>query len=198
MFTKQDIISSLVIGEIVALFILGMVTNLQIVIPFVWLVIFVLPILALIGLYVAYLIGEKIRVIYQIAKFTLVGFSNVAIDFGVLNLLMYLTNIYGGERIILLNVMAFVVAVINSFFWNKFWTFGAKESNGGGKEFLQFIIIAAIGAVINTGIVYGLTTYISPSFGLDLKLWANFAKVLATFVSLAWNFTGYKFLVFKK
>lgn len=196
-FKKTDIYASAIIGEIVALFLLAMASNLKVTFPFIWSLLIIFPILAPIGLAAAYFIGKKIPVIYQIAKFSLVGFSNVAVDFGVLNLLMWQTNIYSGRWVILLNALSFTAAATNSYLWNKFWTFQSKESSGG-SEFVQFFVVAIIGALVNTGIVYGLTTFISPVLGLSKKLWANLAKVLATFASLVWDFIGYKFIVFKK
>jgi len=55
-----------------------------------------------------------------------------------------------------------------------------------------------IGLAINSGIVYAITTFVPPTFVDSQKLWANLAKVLATGISLVWNFTGYRLIVFKK
>ena len=49
-----------------------------------------------------------------------------------------------------------------------------------------------------SSVVFGVTTFIPPFFGLSPELWANLAKVAATGFSLIWNFIGYKFIVFKK
>lgn len=141
------------------------------------------------------------KLVSQFSKFVVIGFMNTAIDFGVLNLLMWQTGIYRGKWIILLNAIAFAVAVINSYLWNKYWTFRAKEADEPGeiaKEFSQFIMVTLIGLAINTSIVFGVTTFITPFFGLSLELWANLAKAAATGFSLIWNFIGYKFIVFKK
>ncbi len=138
------------------------------------------------------------KLIIQFSKFIMIGFLNTGIDFAVLNLLMWQTGIYSGKYIILLNAVAFSVAVINSYFWNKFWIFHAKETAQTAKEFTKFITITLIGMTINTTIVYSVTTLISPMFGLSVELWANIAKVAATGISLVWNFTGYKLIVFKK
>ncbi len=126
---------------------------------------------------------------------------NTAIDFTVLNLLMWWTGIYKGGWIILLNAVSFSIAVINSYLWNKYWTFRAREADEPGevaKEFSQFIAVTLIGLGINTGVVYGITTLIAPVFGLSPEIWANLAKATATGFSLIWNFIGYKFIVFKK
>lgn len=134
-------------------------------------------------------------IVGQAVKFVLVGALNTLIDFGVLNLLVWLTGITGGWAIAPLNAISFFCAVINSYFWNKFWTF--KVKGGFAKEFSQFLVISLIGIGINTGIVVAGTSLISPLAGLSPTLWVNFVKVLATFVSMTWNFLGYKFIVFK-
>ncbi|MBU2472505.1 GtrA family protein [Patescibacteria group bacterium] len=136
--------------------------------------------------------------ISQFSKFVVIGFVNTGIDFSILNLLMWLFKIYSGKWLILLNMISFTIAVVNSYFWNKFWVFKDKEESETGKKFSQFILITLIGMAINSSIVFGIATYIPPFFGLSKELWANLAKAAATGVSLIWNFTGYKFIVFKK
>ncbi len=98
-----------------------------------------------------------------------------------------------------LNAFSFLCATSNSYYWNKSWTFSSSEpKKASGKEFVQFLIISAIGIAINTGIVVLGTIFILPWFSLSAGAWANVMKLLATFVSMVWNFLGYKFIVFKK
>jgi len=151
----------------------------------------------------------------QISKFVVVGVINTGIDFAVLNLLTSLTKIYSGKWIVVFNSISFTAAVINSYFMNKRWTFhqsaniarspadkqeldtkerGQKQTP---KEFIQFVVVSVIGISINDIIVYGITTFIAPLFGLSGKLWVNAAKICATGASMIWNFIGYKFFVFK-
>ncbi|MBU1136839.1 GtrA family protein [Patescibacteria group bacterium] len=137
------------------------------------------------------------QIFAQIFKFVVIGVFNTAIDFGVLNLLMYLTGTYSGSGIIPLNVISFSIAVTNSYFWNKRWTFRSEES-ASGKEFIQFVVVSLIGVALNTSVIFAITTFVSPVFGVGKELWANLAKVAATGLSLVWNFIGYKFIVFKK
>lgn len=203
-FKKSDVLASLIIGLMVAvLFIIAIIIKgYQEKIPFYWGLIIVIPILSLICLYLAFLISKKIRIVFQAAKFVLVGGLNTLIDFGVLNLLMWLTNIYKGNLIIGLNAVSFLTAVTNSYLWNKLWTFkedreAQVEKESVGKEFSQFVVVSLIGISLNTAIVYLITTFINPIFGLSPVLWANLAKVIATLISLIWNFLGYKFIVFK-
>jgi putative flippase GtrA len=141
---------------------------------------------------------QKYPIIAQFSRFVVVGFMNTAIDFAVLNLLMWTTGIYKGKWIILLNAISFMVAVINSYFWNRFWTFRIKGPAMVPWQMSQFLVVSLIGVVINSSIVYGLTTFIPPFFGLGKELWANLAKAAATGIALIWNFLGYKFIVFRK
>ena len=146
------------------------------------------------------MIQEKRKeLLSQIIKYVFVGSLNTGIDFAVLNLLMWLTAIYLGGWIILLNAIAFSVAIINSYFLNKYWTFKDKGTDENKvKEFSKFVSITLVGMILNTTVVYLITTFTSPIMGISPEIWANLAKVIATAVSLVWNFLGYKFIIFKK
>lgn len=143
------------------------------------------------------MLKEKLGTILQVIKFGLVGVSNTLVDFAVLNLLTWATKIYSGNWIILFNIASFTAAVINSYIWNKYWTFKKREKGDAAQEFSKFLFVSIIGAVINSGIVFSITTYIDPLFNLSSGLWVNVAKILATGVALVWNFVGYKFWAFK-
>jgi putative flippase GtrA len=194
---RGDFIASLILGGIIGLFLAFIMQGFGFGLFSPWILAPVLPVLALIGFVVGDLIGKKIPVILQLIKFIMVGFANTAVDFGILNLLMAMTGIYSGKNIFFLNSISFVVAVIHSYFWNKFWTFKAKKTEAP-KEFLQFLIVSIIGLLINGGIVYMITTWLQPMFGANAVSWANASKIAATAISLIWNFIGYKYIVFKK
>jgi len=194
---KSDFIASLILGGIIGLFLAFIMQGFGFGLFSPWILVPVLPVLALIGVAIGDLIGKKIPIIMQLIKFAMVGFANTAVDFGILNLLMAMTGIYSGKNIFFLNSISFIVAVIHSFFWNKFWTFKVKKTEAT-KEFLQFLIVSIIGLLINGGIVYMITTWLQPMFGMSEVSWANAGKIAATAVSLVWNFIGYKYIVFKK
>lgn len=140
---------------------------------------------------------KKFPDITQFIKFLLIGGLNTAIDFSVLNFLMWLFQIHHGPLILLFNTISFSTAVVNSYFWNKYWTFQEKERKGIPTQFLKFLVVSIIGVIINSSIVFSITTFIPPFFSMSYKLWANVAKVIATTVGLIWNFFGYKFWAFK-
>lgn len=139
------------------------------------------------------------KLIKQFSKFVIVGGINTGIDFLILNLLIHLTGINSGPDLFLLNSTSFSIAVINSYFMNKRWTFQDKTKiEQVPIKFSAFFIISVIGLVINGLILTSITTYIPAPLGLSAVLWANIAKLMATGFSLIWNFIGYKLFVFKK
>jgi len=141
---------------------------------------------------------EKFPIIKQLVRFVVVGVINTGIDFLILNILMFSTKITSGSGMITQNAISFGLATINSYYLNKAWTFGDKDKKKGGIKFAQFLTVSLIGIVINTVIVYSFTTSLEPMFGVSPQIWANVGKILATGISLVWNFLGYKFIVFKK
>ncbi len=195
---KSDAIAVLILGEIVAIFLIFVLKNLGYFSNYLWLLLIVLPILALILLVVLYFIGKKIPVAFQFGKFISVGLANTAVDFGVLNFLIFLSGSVSGIIYSVFKGISFVTASTHSYFWNKFWTFRKKETVVVGKEFLQFFVVSLIGLAINVGIASLVVNLIGPQWGISLKLWANIGAAVGSVVGLAWNFLGYKFIVFKQ
>ncbi len=202
-FTKKDIIASLVIGETIFWLIVFVTKNLNVEIPifFIWPIIF--PLLGFCAVFIAYALGEKIPIIYQVVKFVLVGALNTFIDFGVLNLLILLSGTAIGLPYTIFKGLSFTVAVVNSYFWNKFWTFSVAntakpEIEVQGREFLTFLIVSVIGFVINVGMASLIVNVMGSFLPVSSKLLANIGAGTAVIFSMIWNFIGYKFFVFKR
>ena len=209
---KTDLISALIIGEMVAwltytilrtlefdtviyqtmIDILGFKIHLGLLLAV------IVPIVAAICLYITSLIGKKVPVVFQAGKFVTVGISNTLIDWGVLNLQILLTGITAGLFYPVFKGVSFLIAIINSFLWNKFWTFKKGKTEKAGKEFLQFLIVSGVGLGINVGIASLAVNVIGPQAGISPKVWATVGALIATMFSMVWNFLGYKFIVFKK
>lgn len=198
---KIDIISSLAIGELTAWLALSVIKNLMPNLPFTWALPVALPFIFLFGLWLAFQIGKKIAIIWQAAKFLMVGVLNTLVDLGVLNFLMLITSLSSGIAFSIFKTISFLAAVTNSYFWNKFWTFKNKDVTKvevkSGKEVLQFFVVSVIGWLINLGISSVIVNLIGPQFGLSPKLWANVGALCATGANMVWNFIGYRFIVFK-
>lgn len=194
---KSDILAAVIIGEISAWLALLIFRNIQLELPFWWGLPIVLPILSLIGLWIASILGKRLFIIYQAAKFLLVGILNTLIDLGVLNFLILITGVTSGLNFSFFKGISFLVAVVNSYFWNKFWTFEKREITKAPEEFAQFFTVALIGLGINVGVASLVVNVIGPQFGLSEKIWANIGAITATFIGMTWNFLGYKFIVFR-
>ncbi len=162
---------------------------------------FVLPVviapLWALGVWIGGILARFAAFMAQFARFVAVGFLNTAIDFGILNVLNMLTGVSSGFWVAVLNVPGFLIAVVNSYLWNKLWVFQDRhEGESLFHDFPKFFAVIVSGLIINGGIVYGMTTLVGPMFDLSPERWLNISKVLATAISLVWNFAGLKFLVF--
>ena len=131
----------------------------------------------------------------QFGKFLAVGTLNTGIDFGTLNLLSWLTGIYGGVQLAPINVPGVLLALTNSYLLNKHWTF--KTPFDPGRRVGRFVLVSLTGVGLNTALVVALTHFVTRPTGFTPQLWENLAKVLATGGTLLWDFFGYKFLVFR-
>jgi len=202
MIRKTDLIISIVIGVLAGVLISVIGQNIpelsgtvRTVLP---LMPILFPIVTLVGMLVAGLLSRFVPVLYQLAKFALVGGLNFLVDLGILNFLTAVSGISEGSGAVSFKAISFLVATTQSFFWNKHWTFRARVGEGGGIQFFQFLIVSTIGFFINLGIFTFVNDVIGPHGGISPKLWLNIAALAAAVVGLVWNFLGYKFFVFKK
>ncbi len=152
--------------------------------------------LTLIGLATLRFLSRWVKILWQMAKFIVVGGLNTFLDFAVLNLLIASTGISAGGQFSLFKALSISVAIMSSYFWNKHWTFDG--SRGGKTEFIEFLLVSLVGMVINVVSASFLVNYTEAFFNLDPVAWANLSSLIATFLGLAWNFLGYKLIVFRK
>jgi len=161
------------------------------------------------GLLISHYIGKKLRVIWQLAKFVVIGFMNTLFDLGMLSLLLLIFRDYfhiESKEILIMGItfyslfkgMSFIVANINSYYWNKYWTFEQNATKKTGVEFLQFLTVSVIGFIINVVVASYVFKGISPIAGLNSDQWGLIGAMAGSVSGLAWNFIGYKFIVFKK
>lgn len=135
----------------------------------------------------------------QFVRFLIIGTMNTAIDWSVLNILLLVTRTTSITSYALFKSFSFSLAIINSFFFNKHWTFEQKTSGYSDKEILKFVLINIGGLIINSGIATLMTGLCGVGLGrgdLQFLLCANVGVIVATGVSFLWNFFGYKFFVF--
>lgn len=139
--------------------------------------------------------------IVHFIKFQAVGVINFFVDYGVLSLL----NLVLGWPLVLSNVISYTCGVVNSFVWNRYWTFKMKLKFTSvysirlskrtihpvflSADFMKFIFVNLVSLGVNTLAVYIL----GDLYGLPNII----AKLIATVFSFTVNFAGNKLLVFK-
>ncbi len=130
----------------------------------------------------------------EVILFVCVGLLNTIVDFAVLNLLIILTHHNRGNWLLIYNGLSFLAAVTNSYVLNRRFTFrDSVTPNSWGIA--RFVMVNAVGLVINSVTVWAL----SPLFVgvLTTILAINVSKVLATLLSLSWNYFAIKQWIFR-
>lgn len=144
---------------------------------------------------IGYALDPWISFMAELGKFGVIGATNAAVDFGVLNILVYWTAVTKGKYYALFKACSFSVAVVHSYLWNKYWAF---ESGGSvsGKEFIEFISVYLVGMIINVGVAAYVANRISPKFGLSEKAWATISAMAGSVAALLVSFVGFRVFVF--
>ena len=109
---------------------------------------------------------------------------NTAVDFAIFVLL---TTVFGLHHMIS-QVISYSCGIVNSYLWNKFWTFKKKQPFSS-SEALKFLIVN----IISLGVSLFFLYIFRDKVGLSVLV----SKVIATMFSLVVNFAGNKFWVFK-
>ena len=156
----------------------------------------ILFVLTLVGFLILNFFSRWLGILRQITKFTIVGGLNTFLDFAVLNFLIASSGIVAGLGFSFFKGISFLVAVTNSYFWNKYWTFESQTKKE--LEFVQFAVVSTIGFFINVGVASFIVNNIGVPSAVSPTLWANFGALVAVAASLIWNFLGYKFIVFRR
>jgi putative flippase GtrA len=129
--------------------------------------------------------AEKIR-------YGLVGATNTLIDFGIL---FFLSGI--GVDKLASNYISTSAAFLFSFVVNKNYTFKSKGSNTR-KEFGLFTLVTLSGLWILQPLIIAFTLSVAESMAVDGQIGLVVAKIIATIVTLIWNYVLYSRVVFKK
>jgi putative flippase GtrA len=122
----------------------------------------------------------------QALKFAGVGLMNTALDLGLYAFLTRRVHWFAGENT-LAKALSYSVGVVNSYLWNRAWTFNAADRSW--RSFLPFVLTNLAGLAINAGVLHvGMFTFGIPE---------TIVLVLATGIAFLWNFLINKRIVFK-
>lgn len=104
---------------------------------------------------------SKYPIIYQLLRFGAIGVINTAIDFIILNFLSKLLGINAGNELGALNVISFSLAVVQSYYWNKYWTFGSTAISLV-TNVRRLILVGGIGSISVLAVLIGAKFSASP------------------------------------
>ena len=119
----------------------------------------------------------------QFLLFSVVGAVGTSGQYAVLILLVEVSR----QNPVLASTLGFLVGALINYILNYRYTF--KSDKPHRETLAKFLVVAAIGACINTGLMYVLIEAISLQYLI--------AQLLATAAVLAWNFFANKFWTFQ-
>lgn len=122
-------------------------------------------------------------IIIQAVKYLIVGGLCTIIDIG---LLFTLTH-FLGINYLLSSSISFLSGATLNYFLCTFWIFKIRVVDNHFLEFMYYIIITAVGLVINTAIIWILTGLHDFHYMLS--------KIIAIFFTYWWNFGARKYFL---
>ncbi len=125
----------------------------------------------------------------QAVRFVIVGVLNTLVDLGA----FYLLSLIPGMPHEVAKAMSYFLGICNSFVWNKYWTFGARRSERGRREFALFFLVNLPPLAVNVVVFTILGIWIDSG-----TIWVRMAKAFAAaVVSVTWNFMGSRYFAFR-
>ena len=129
------------------------------------------------------------RMAGQLVRVIIVGLVNTFVDLAA----FYLIGLIPGMPEIAAKAISYVLGICNSFFWNKYWTFGAARSSRGKREFALFFLVNLPPLAVNV-VVFTLLGLWAGEGTFLIRMGKAFA---AAVVTVAWNFVGSRYLAFR-
>ncbi|WP_274434376.1 GtrA family protein [Alicyclobacillus sp. ALC3] len=130
------------------------------------------------------------------SKFLIVGFANAVVDLVVLNALLLVAPTRSAFALFVYNTAAVLCALINSYVWNRRWTF-ADAASGSRRERVLFFVQAGINVAVNDLVVVWLSTYLVFSHAIPLFVSSNLSKGLAMLISSTFSYLCMRLFVFR-
>ncbi|MFF7365556.1 GtrA family protein [Streptomyces sp. NPDC008125] len=129
------------------------------------------------------------RLAREVAKFGVVGALGLVVNIAVSNVIWRTTDI----PTVRAGLMATGVAILFNYVGFRYWTYRDRDKSGRTRELALFLLFSAVGAVIETGVLYAATY----GFGWDTPVQSNVAKVVGIGIATLFRFWSYRTWVFK-
>lgn len=137
-------------------------------------------------------------------KFMLIGVLNTFVDNGIFYLFISQSSMDKS----IAKAISYLLAMVNSYVWNKYWTFREKSDHHAG-QIVKFILVNLVSLGVNIWILnlsgewmVGIAKKGGASFSMNQDIRATgllaASLLLATPLSLLVNFLGNRLLVFKE
>jgi putative flippase GtrA len=128
----------------------------------------------------------------RFVKFALVGALGAIIDFIVMNVLSH----WASMPLVYAGTISFIVAVINNFTWNRFWTYPESRSRPLFNQLGMFFVVNAAGVAIRIPTLHYLEPpvlkFVQDTFHLtyiSAEVYArNLTLAAAVLVVMLWNY----------
>jgi putative flippase GtrA len=134
------------------------------------------------NIYNTFINNEKFKHIIRVGC---VGCLNTMFDFGIFSLL----NILFGFNYVISQIVSYSSGTLNSYLFNKFWTFNDTKTNKKTPmEIIQFIVVNSASLGVS---LIGLSILLK-----DKSMNPFFAKIFSMVLAQVVNFLGYRFWVF--
>lgn len=147
------------------------------------------------GLFIAELLARRWSFFLKLARFGATGVFNTLLDTSILTSLAYITGAYAGLMLALCNAVSFSAAVFASYYINRSWSFRVEHASNL-REFGGFVSVGLSSMLVNTAIVYAVTTHAAP-YSVTPAVWLLIAKAAGVLVSFAWSFGWLNFYIFR-
>ena len=136
------------------------------------------------------------RIFGQLLRFGMVGGLNTLVDLLILNGLLWLFPTHSSTMLLIYNAFAYGLGAVNSFFLNKYWTFGMRRKTTR-KELTRFSLTTLCGMAWSSVILWLVGTLLHPYVG-NATLWANASKATAIVGTVCISYLGMRLWVFVK
>lgn len=139
------------------------------------------------------------NLIEQILKFGVVGFLCFLIDFGIT---VGLANIFGVHYLIS-KFLGFVISAVVNYLLSIKFVFTQKKEMNKNKEFIGFIVLSAIGLLINEivmfvciDVIYKHSAFLQEMMSDEWMV--SISSIIATGIVMVYNFISRKIFLERK